>query len=115
MQHSELVSALKKKPEDIIDSLTPNKVDMLHMLFALPGEVGELIDAVKKHIFYEGMIDRENVVEELGDIEFYLEGLRQALNISREETLSHNINKLSKRYSKLTFSNEDAIIRADKQ
>ena len=43
-------------------------------------------------------IDRENVIEELGDLEFYMEGVRQNLGITREETLNHNIQKLSKRY-----------------
>ena len=43
-----------------------------------------------------------------------MEGIRQNLGISREETLERNIAKLSVRYSKLTYSDRDAQERADK-
>jgi hypothetical protein len=50
----------------------------------------------------------------MGDIEFFLEGLRSALKISREETIQANIAKLSERYKSLSYSNEAAVQRADK-
>lgn len=85
------------------------------MTMGISGEAGELLDAIKKGVIYRKPLDRENIIEELGDIEFYLEGLRQQLHISREETLLANINKLSKRYEKLSYSNDAAQTRADKQ
>lgn len=112
--HPELVAALVKDPELLIAELTPESADAWHMATGISGEAGELLDAVKKHAVYARPIDRENVVEELGDLEFYMEGLRQRLGITREETISGNIAKLSVRYGKLTFSNEDATVRADK-
>lgn len=114
MQHNQLVKALVKPGEDIINELTPQKAELWHMASCIPGEAGELFDAVKKHVIYGKELDRENVIEELGDLEFYLEGLRQILNITRPECLAHNIGKLSKRYESLTFSNEAAQKRADK-
>lgn len=115
IEFEDMVAALVKPGQAILNTLTPEKSDMLHMLIALPGEVGELLDAIKKHIIYEKELDRANVVEELGDIEFFLEHIRQLLNISREETLKENIEKLRIRYEKLSYSNEAAQIRADKQ
>lgn len=56
----------------------------------------------------------ENVIEELGDIEFYLEGMRQQLGITREQTLEANISKLSKRYHSGSYSDTQAQERADK-
>jgi uncharacterized protein YabN with tetrapyrrole methylase and pyrophosphatase domain len=53
------------------------------------------------------------MVEELGDLEFYMERIRQIVGITREETLKANIEKLSVRYGK-TYSNEAAQARADK-
>lgn len=114
MTHSELVKALVKPGQEIIDSLTPEKVDTLHMAVGVSGEAGELLDAVKKYVVYNKTLDFENVVEELGDLEFYMEGLRQRLNISREETLAYNIKKLSKRYEKGRYSDEQAQARLDK-
>jgi NTP pyrophosphatase (non-canonical NTP hydrolase) len=113
--HSELVAALKKPGQAIIDSLTPEKADAWHMASCTPSEAGELFDAVKKWVLYEKPIDRKNVVEELGDLEFYMEGLRQNLGITRQETIERNIAKLNERYHKGKFSNEQAQQRADKK
>jgi NTP pyrophosphatase (non-canonical NTP hydrolase) len=113
LDHGMMVSFLKKPGADIIASLTPEKMDMLHMAVGISGEAGELLDAVKKAAVYNKPIDRENVIEELGDLEFYMEGLRQTLNITREETLGHNIKKLSVRYNG-GYSDAAAQARADK-
>jgi len=113
-QHAALVSLLAKDGREIINSLTPFKAHLLHMAVGISGEAGELLDAIKKNVVYVKDLDRENVIEELGDLEFYMEGLRSALRISREETLVHNHAKLSKRY-KEGYSDAAAQIRADKQ
>lgn len=115
MLHSELVKALVKPPEIIISQLSNSDANLIHMVIGVSSEAGELLDAIKKKVIYQKPLDLLNVVEELGDIEFYLEGIRQELNISREATLTANINKLSKRYAKLTYTDADAIARADKQ
>lgn len=114
MKHEDLVSALVKPGQDIVDEMTPEQAHLIHMAVGVSGEAGELLDAVKKATIYQKPIDRENVVEELGDIEFYLEGLRQGLGITREETLDHNIAKLSKRYHGGSYSNQAAQERVDK-
>jgi len=114
MNHADMVKALAKPGADIVASLTPETTHLLHMAVGVSGEAGELLDAVKKAAIYVKPIDRDNVVEELGDLEFYMEGLRQGLGISREETLNANIAKLSVRYNGLKYSNEAAQTRADK-
>ena len=83
------------------------------MASALCGEAGELFDAIKKYVIYEKNLDMNNVVEELGDIEFYLEGVRASLGITRLETLAHNVLKLDQRYGE-GYSNSAAQERADK-
>lgn len=112
--HSELVSALSKSGVEIAIGITGAQAHLLHMCMGIAGETGELVDAIKKHVIYNKPIDLENVVEELGDIEFYLEGLRQGLGLNRDSILAHNIEKLSKRYAKGSYSNEQAQARADK-
>lgn len=114
IKHNEMVKALAKSGQLIIDELTPEKAHQLHMAVGISGEAGELIDAVKKSAIYNKPLDRENVIEELGDIEFYMEGLRQSLNITREETIYANIAKLGKRYAGGKYSNDAAQQRADK-
>ncbi len=112
--HPQLVSMLAKPGGKIIADLTPDSAHLLHMAVGVAGESGELLDAIKKATFYCKPLDRENVVEELGDLEFYMEGLRQATGITREEVLAHNIAKLMKRYSSGTYSDKEARDRADK-
>lgn len=112
--HPELVKALLKPGDAILGSLTPGKCTLLHMSAKLCSEAGELMDATSKYIFYEKQLDLANVIEELGDIEYYLEGYRQELGITRDECLEANIKKLTTRYPKLRFTNEDAHARANK-
>jgi len=113
-EHQTLVSNLKKSSKEIINELKPEQADALHMAVGIAGEAGELLDAIKKWSIYQKPLDLENVIEELGDLEFYMEGLRQSLNLTRIETLRENIAKLQKRYSKGEYSNEQANERADK-
>lgn len=109
--HAEMVKALKKSGEDIVAQLTPLKADLMHMAV---GVSGELLDAVKKYVIYNKPLDRKNVIEELGDLEFFMEGVREILEITREETLESNIAKLSVRYDGLKYTDQAAQERADK-
>lgn len=112
--YTEFVKALKKPSTEILESVTADETDLWHQTFALIIEVGELADPIKKHIIYRKELDIDNVIEELGDIEFYLEAIRQNLNIRRSDTIEANMVKLKKRYPNLAYSDKDAITRADK-
>jgi len=112
--YEQMVSALKKSGNDIVKTITGTQADLLHMAVGVVGEAGELIDAVKKHVIYGKELDRDNMIEELGDIEFFMEGIRQILGISRKETLDWNMAKLSVRYEKMKYSDQAAQARADK-
>ena len=46
-----------------------------HMGLGIVGEVGEIIDALKKHHIYGKPLDRANLVEELGDVCWYVANL----------------------------------------
>lgn len=115
IKHDELVKSLCKSGTQICDEMNQKNAHLMHMVFGVSGEAGELLDAIKKHIIYQKPLDIDNVIEELGDIEFYLEGLRQGLNLSREQTLESNISKLKTRYSTLKYRDIDAHNRADKK
>jgi len=113
-QYYKFVGALSKPGEEIVQSLTADKAHVLHMLLGLTGEVGELVDAIKKHIIYGKVLDIAHVVEELGDIEFYLQGLRNAYEISRISVVLQNERKLQQRYAAGRYTNQQAVQRADK-
>ena len=114
ISHAQLVTSLAKDGQAIIDALTPLDAHLWHMSSCLCGESAELFDAIKKAVIYRQPIDLVNCVEELGDLEFYLEGLRQGLNLTREQCLESNIRKLTKRYGE-KYSDRAAQERIDKQ
>lgn len=114
ISHGQMVAKLAKPGADILAEMTSDQMHITHMAIGISGEAGELLDAVKKSSIYQKELDRENVIEELGDLEFYMEGLRQGLNITREETLEYNKAKLFKRYQNYDYTNEAAQQRADK-
>lgn len=113
--YEDMVQALVKPGLDIIANLSPGRANELHMAVGVSGEAGELLDAVKRHVIYGKPLDRDNVIEELGDLEFYMQGLRAELGITRDETLQANKRKLlGKRYTSGTYTDAQAIARADK-
>ena len=96
------------------EGLTANKMHLLHMAIGVFGEASELLDSVFAHIDSNEELDVENITEELGDIEFFLEGFRQGIDKTRASVLQANIDKLGRRYQGFTYSDEEAQNRADK-
>jgi NTP pyrophosphatase (non-canonical NTP hydrolase) len=90
-------------------------LNLLHGAVGMSGEAGELLDSVKKTWAYNRPVDRVNIVEELGDLRFYMQMVMIQLKISEEEVIQGNVDKLAKRYIGLTYSDIAAQIRADKQ
>jgi len=114
LTHAELVTALAKPGETIAAEINGSDAHLIHMVMGISGEAGELLDAIKKCVIYRKPLDRENVIEELGDLEFYMEGLRQGLGITRDACIEANKAKLAKRYQSLSYSDQAAQERADK-
>lgn len=120
MTHPQLVESLCKPATAIVADLSadPRKAHLWHMASALMAETGELFDTVKRHVLYGQPLNIDGdggMVEELGDIEFYLEGIRKPLDITRGRTLAQNCVKLAKRYAQLSYSDTAATERLDKQ
>lgn len=113
LRYEGMVALKKKDGADILAQMTPDKADADHMAKGVASEGGELLDAIKRWTVYNKELDRDNVIEELGDLEFFMEGLRQNLGISREETLVANMAKLGVRYAE-GYSDAEAHARADK-
>lgn len=80
--HADMVRTLAKDGESIRASITSFGAHILHMAVGISGEAGELAEAL-----IAPKLDLINVVEELGDIEFYMEGLRQGVGLTRNDVL----------------------------
>jgi NTP pyrophosphatase (non-canonical NTP hydrolase) len=81
-----------------------------HAVMGIVSEAGELMDAVKKTKIYGKELDKVNLMEEAGDIMWYLAVLADELDITFEEIWEKNINKLQKRYPE-KFSIDKALDR----
>ena len=112
--YEQFVRSIVKPGHDILLQLTPLQASILHMAVGVSGEAGELLDAIKKHAVYQKQLDINNVIEEAGDILFYLTGLLNELGLTINDCMEANVAKLSKRYPQHQYSNAAAIARADK-
>ena len=83
---------------------------LINGVMGLCGESGEAIDIVKKHLHQGHELDREKLIKELGDIAWYLAETATALDVSLEEVLERNIEKLRSRYPE-GFSAEHSVNR----
>lgn len=111
-EHFKMVRELVKPANNIIEE--PFRSDLNHMALGIAGEAGEIVDCIKKHTIYDQNLNVEHLIEEMGDIEFYLAHLRDILHITRDQVLEANINKLRKRYPN-GYTNDAAKARADKE
>ena len=111
----ELIDALKyceHLKTTFRDSLTANDYQRMAMrtagdksenyldnaIMGLCGEVGECADIVKKHHFQGHELDHEKLKDELSDVCWYVALLATALDLTLEEVMIHNVEKLKKRY-----------------
>lgn len=83
---------------------------LINGVMGLCGESGEAIDIVKKHLAQGHELDRKHLIEELGDIAWYLAETAYALDVDLESVLEGNIEKLKKRYPE-GFDSEKSIER----
>ena len=111
--HREFVRKLCKAGSVIAEELTPDDCHRLHMAIGISGEAGELLDSIKKTTIYRKPLDIANIVEECGDLLFYISGMLDSIGVDIESAMSANVSKLSIRYGK-SYSDKSAIERADK-
>jgi NTP pyrophosphatase (non-canonical NTP hydrolase) len=111
----DMVLALAKPGQQLVNEITPDKAHLNHMCLGIAGEVGELIDCVKKHTIYGKPLDLANLMEEVGDLLFYTVGILNLTGMNMFECMAHNQAKLAERYKNHVYSDQAAIDRADKQ
>lgn len=71
---------------------------LINGVLGLCGESGEVADQVKKYLYQGHDLDRDHVIEELGDVLWYVALTLDAVGGSMESCMERNIRKLMKRY-----------------
>ena len=69
-----------------------------NMIFGSNGELGEVTNILKKHLYQGHRIDKQHLAEEIGDTLFYIVNLCTIYNLDVEDILQANVDKLKKRF-----------------
>lgn len=80
--------------------------------YGMCGEAGECIDILKKVMFQGHNFDPERLIDELGDVLWYIAQTATGLGVTLEDVASGNVRKLKKRYP-YKFTAEQSIHRAE--
>lgn len=92
----------------------PAILDLFHCISGLVTETGELMDVLKKHAIYGLDVDWTNVMEELGDLQWYVALgsaiTKEKIGIGFTDLQKLNIAKLKDRYAG-KFTEEEALNR----
>ncbi len=76
-----------------------SKMDLLENgVMGLCGEAGECIDVVKKYLYQGHKLDKLKLKDELGDVLWYAAIICEALSITLDDVMGHNVKKLLLRY-----------------
>lgn len=67
-------------------------------MLGLAGETGECCDLLKKHQYQDGREIYGNLIDELGDVLWYVAEAASGLGVTLESIAQHNVSKLKKRY-----------------
>ncbi|HEY9886099.1 MAG TPA: nucleoside triphosphate pyrophosphohydrolase family protein [Vampirovibrionales bacterium] len=96
--------------DEIKNRFTEENIRLLHSAIGVSTEAGELLDALKKHLYYGKPLDKVNLEEEMGDLFWYLAIMANALDVDFAEIMDRNIAKLKARYGE-KFDNQKATKR----
>lgn len=69
-----------------------------NMIFGANGELGEVTDILKKHLYQGHRINKQHLAEEIGDTLFYIVNLCTIYGLDVEDILQGNVDKLKKRF-----------------
>ena len=88
-----------------------NVARLLRAATGLSTEANEFLDQLSKHIFYNKKLDKTNLLEELGDMLWYVCVGLDAIGENLETCMESNTKKLFTRYKEKKFTEKEANIR----
>lgn len=112
MKASDYIQKVKRtEPEKYLFKKTGSVTPRIeHAVMGIVTEAGELMDDIKRAKIYGAKLDKIHLVEEMGDVFWYLAVLADDLKVSFEEIWDKNIKKLRARYPD-KYSDRHAIKR----
>ncbi|ELA6946625.1 nucleoside triphosphate pyrophosphohydrolase family protein [Vibrio parahaemolyticus] len=96
--------------EQLHIDLEPLDKERLHALLGIVSEAGELCESIYSCIINNDPLDRDNLIEELGDVMWFIALFARSLDTDLENIVTINIEKLKVRYPE-QFSDFQAVNR----
>jgi len=78
--------------------LSDNEFMLIWLALGLAGEVGEVVDYIKKGLLHQHGLDKGKLEEEIGDVLWYIANLCTKLDMSLSDVMERNVRKLRTRY-----------------
>lgn len=88
--------------------------DLANAGLGLTGEAGEVADIIKKHLYQGHGLPQDKIVEELGDLMWYVALTASLIGVDLKAVMQANIEKLWRRYPN-GFRPEDSVHREDEK
>ena len=92
------IEKYQKTALDTINNELSTHDQILNCCLGIAGESGEVVDLVKKHYFQGRNLETDKIIEEIGDVMWYIANLCTSLNVSLVDVLTQNVFKLQDRY-----------------
>ena len=107
----EINERYKQYPADRAANVAAN-IEIIECCLGLSGEVGEVVDLIKKSLMYSQPLDQRKLLLELGDVFHYFLRLAHLNHISLPTLMDANAQKLRARFPD-GYTNAAAIAKAD--
>lgn len=88
----------RQSMDELLASLTIDKLCMLNYATGIAGEGGEVNDEIKKYVFHDKPLDLEKLIKECGDVIWYIARLMDLLQVPLSHVMRANYEKLAMRY-----------------
>ncbi len=75
-----------------------DETSLINGALGLAGECGECVDIIKKHKMQGHELARQKLIEELGDVVWYVSEICTAIDVPMSTVFADNIAKLRARY-----------------
>lgn len=82
--------------------------DQVHAITGAMTEVGELADLFKKASYKEENVPRDRIIDEVGDVLWYLQLMLNTVDATFDDAINANIAKLNARYKAKLTAQESA-------
>lgn len=89
---------LNEYQEKAMRTATPASIAFTNVALGMCAEAGEFADVLKKYLYHGHPMGAEQMIEEAGDVLWYVALAAEALGVTLEGLAQRNIKKLEKRY-----------------